>query len=399
MKLQLKLFCLLFFSFIVTGNIYSSKVRGIWVPDPQYTNVLKSYKNIKEFVSQLDSLNFNAIFVVSYASNKTLYPSKVLLKNSNYKHIDYTCFLSPFMKTYNIPLKSLTGDPVKDLINEAHKHNIKVFFWFEFGFMADIKLATPENNPILAKHPDWQAIGNNGEPANYNQHDYYLNSFHPKVQKYMIDLIMESIKKYPDIDGIQGDDRLPAACINSGYDLFTIKMYKKEHNGATPPLNFNDSAWVNWRLGILNNFAEKLYKKVKAKNPDMIVSFAPNPYPWSLFNLMQEWPQWVSKGNCDVLAVQCYRNDSISYANTVKVSQDNIEMPENKKIFFTPGVLLMVNGQISDATQIEKQLETNRKLNTDGEIFFYNEGLKDEKIKKIISKFYKTKSNFPIIYP
>jgi len=130
--------------------------------------------------------------------------------------------------------------------------------------MADIKLATPQNNPILAKHPDWLGVGNDGMPANYNNQDYYFNSFSPKVQKYLLDLIVESIRKYPDVDGIQGDDRLPASCINSGYDKQTVKRYKKAHNGQSPPQDFKDSAWVRWRLDILNNFGVHLYKKSKS---------------------------------------------------------------------------------------------------------------------------------------
>ena len=48
----------------------TEEVRGVWVPDPQYTDVLKSYNNVQQFVAMLDSLNFNSIFVVSYALNK-----------------------------------------------------------------------------------------------------------------------------------------------------------------------------------------------------------------------------------------------------------------------------------------------------------------------------------------
>lgn len=383
------LLCLMFFPLQA-----KAEVRGVWVPDPQYTDVLKSYRNVVDFVTMLDTLNFNSIFVVSYALNKTLYPSKVLLKNTNYTHIDSTSLLSPFYKTYNYPLKSPTGDPVRDLITEAHKRNIKVIFWFEFGFMADIKLATPQNNPILAKHPDWLGVGNDGKPANYNNADYYFNSFHPKVQKYLIDLIVESIRKYPDVDGIQGDDRLPAACINSGYDKLTLKRYKKEHNGKMPPQNYRDSAWVRWRLDMLNDFGARLYKKVKATQPNTMVSFAPNPYPWSKDNLMQEWPKWVSSGICDLLAVQCYRRDSLSYANTVKAAQAHIKLPANKKMGFTPGVLLMVSGQISDAEQVKKQLLANRKLNTNGEILFYNEGLKSAAIQAVVKEIYHDKVDF-----
>ena len=381
------------------NNVVNAKqeVRGVWVPDPQYTDVLKSYKNVVDFVTMLDTLNFNSVFVVSYALNKTLYPSKVLLKNTNYSHIDSTCLLTPFMKTYNKPLKSPTGDPVRDLITEAHKRNIKVFFWFEFGFMADIKLATPKNNPILAKHPDWLGIGNDGKPANYNNQDYYFNSFNPKVQQYLLDLIAESIRKYPDVDGVQGDDRLPASCINSGYDKLTVKRYQKAHKGQTPPQNFKDSAWMRWRLNILNDFGARVYKKVKATQPNVMVSFAPNPYPWCKDNLMQEWPKWVSNGFCDLLAVQCYRRDSIAYAKTVKAAQANVKLPEGKKMNFAPGVLLMVSGQISDAEQVKKQLLANRKLNTNGEILFYNEGLRKAEIRAIFKELYVEKVLFPTI--
>jgi uncharacterized lipoprotein YddW (UPF0748 family) len=394
MKKQLAFIVLIVFG-LNTVLFAKSEVRGVWVPDPQYTDVLKSYKNVVEFVTMLDTLNFNSVFVVSYALNKTLYPSKVLLKNTNYTHIDSTCLLTPFMKTYNQPLKSPSGDPVRDLITEAHKRNIRVFFWFEFGFMADIKLATPQNNPILAKHPDWLGIGNDGKPANYNNQDFYFNSFNPKVQQYLLDLIAESIRKYPDVDGIQGDDRLPASCINSGYDKTTVKRYQKAHKGQTPPQNFKDSAWVRWRLHILNDFGARVYKKVKAIQPNTMVSFAPNPYPWCKDNLMQEWPQWVNNGICDLLAVQCYRRDSMAYVNTVKAAQANVKLPEGKKMNFAPGVLLMVSGQISDAEQVKKQLLANRKLNTNGEILFYNEGLRSPEVRKIIKEVYTEKVKFP----
>lgn len=376
---------------ILSSLSLHAEVRGVWVPDPQYTDVLKSYNNVQNFVAMLDSLHFNSVFVVSYALNKTLYPSKVVLKNSNYKSIDSTSLLAPYLKNY----KSPTGDPVRDLIDEAHKRQIKVFFWYEFGFMADIKLATPDNNPILAKHPNWIGIGNDGKPANYNQHDYYFNSFDPKVQNYLIELILEGIKKYPDVDGVQGDDRLPASCINSGYDKKTVAMYKKAHKGDLPPNDFTDAEWVRWRLDILNKFGATLYNKVKKQNPEVMVSFAPNPYPWSRDNLMQEWPQWVNAGICDLLAVQCYRRDSLSYLNAVKAAREHVQLPEGRKMAFAPGVLLKVSGQLVDPVEFGKQLRINRALKTNGEILFYNEGLYDERIRQEIRKVYTGKVGFP----
>lgn len=371
------------------------QVRGVWVPDPQYTDVMKSYDNVRNFVASLDSLNFNAIFMVSYALNKTLYRSEVLMNNSNYSHIDSTSLLSPYLSTYNKGTVSPTGDPVRDLIDEAHKRNIKVFFWYEFGFMADIQLATPENNPVLAKNPHWVGIGNDGLPASYNNHDFYFNAFDPDVQQFVYDIVMEGISLYPDVDGVQGDDRLPAMCINSGYDAVTLSLYQQSFPGKTPPANYRDSAWVRWRLDLLNAFGERLYKGVKEAQPNTMLSFAPNPYPWCMENLMQEWPQWVSNGICDLLAVQVYRRDSLSYRNTLIQAQSYFKPPTGKHTLFVPGVLLMVSGEISDSEIIRKQLLMNRELNTGGEIFFYNEGLKSPAVREVFRELYKQKAVFP----
>lgn len=373
----------------------NEEVRGVWVPDPQYTDVMKTYENVQNFVATLDTLNFNAIFMVSYALNKTLYPSEVLLANSNYSHIDSTSLLTPFMASYNVPVQSPTGDPVRDLIDEAHKRNIKVIFWYEFGFMADIKPATSDNNPILAKNPHWVGIGNDGKPANYNNHDYYFNAYDPDVQNFIHDIVLEGIQKYPDVDGVQGDDRLPAMCTNGGYDAVTVERYKAEHNGKIPPTDFKDSAWVQWRIDILNAFGQRLYNSVKQVNANTMVSFAPNPFPWCKENLMQDWPSWVSSGICDLLAVQCYRRDSASYSNTVLQAQSYFKVPENKKTLFVPGILLMVSGEISDANELKKQVLINRELHTNGEIFFYNEGLRSPEIRKVIKELYTQKAKFP----
>ena len=50
----------------------------------------------------------------------------------------------------------------------------------------------------------------------------WMNAFHPEVQDFMLDLISEILFSYPTIDGIQGDDRLPALPSTAGYDEYTI---------------------------------------------------------------------------------------------------------------------------------------------------------------------------------
>ena len=92
-----------------------------------------------------------------------------------------------------------------------------------------------------------------------------MNAFHPEVQDFMLDLISEILFSYPTIDGIQGDDRLPALPSTAGYDEYTIQLFKKEHGGKIPPENHYDQEWVIWRSNQLNNFMRKFSTLIKSK--------------------------------------------------------------------------------------------------------------------------------------
>ncbi len=369
-------------------------IRGVWVPAPRFTDVLHSYKNVQDFVESLDDLNFNAIFLVSYAENQTIYPSKVLQQYAGFNNPEATNLLNPYLSNYSTLVKSPTGDPIKDLIELAHKRNIKVFFWYEYGFMGDTKPITSDN-PLLANNPDWLGIANDGSPAAYNNKDFYFNAYDPKVQDYMIKLIEEGIKLYPDVDGIQGDDRLPAMPKNSGYDDYTVAKYKVEHNGEEPPNDFNDESWVSWRINILNDFGKRFYQAAHTAKNDIIVSFAPNPYPWCKENLMQDWPTWVANGTCDLLAVQCYRYNAEAYESTVSEALKHVKR-SNPKQLFAPGIILMEGDEIKMKPELLKeQMAINRKLGINSEIFFYNEALKNKEIQQVFKEVYTNKVSFP----
>lgn len=385
---------LLLSSVCIAKNELKEGIRGVWVPAPRFTSVMHSYKNIIDFVASLEKLNMNSIYLVSYAGDQTIYSSKVLTKYSTYKSSQESNMLTPYIKDYNIPLKSPTGDPLRDLLNEAHKRNIKVFFWFEYGFMGEGKPIS-KDSPVLAKNPHWIGLGNDGQPSNYNKSDYYFNAYNPAVQNFLIDLIQEALRLYPDLDGIQGDDRMPAMPRNSGYDAYTISLYQSEHNGAIPPNDFNEPSWIRWRLDILNNFGKKLYRSVKELNPKAMVSFAPNPFPWSMDNLMQEWPQWCKDGICDLLAVQCYRYNADAYRATVTQVLKYIR-ENNPSQIFAPGIILMEGKAVKMTPELlAEELAINRELGINGEIYFYNEALNDKKINKLLKKLYRDKVSFP----
>ena len=319
---------------------------------------------MEKSIDILHSKGINTLYICVWEEQKTAFKSKVLLENSIYKEIDDTSFLAN-------GYVSNTNDPVKDLINYAHSKGMMVLFWFEYGFMSKINtVPNVDNDVLLGKNPHWLAIGNDQKPSNYNSTDYYYNSFHPEVQNFMLNLVEESLNLYPEIDGIQFDDRLPAAPANSGYDLWTINQYKLENNGQIPPSNYRDSKWFKWRINKLNSFAKILTEKIKS-NGDYLVSFSPNIYPWSYENLMQDWPTWIKENDVDILNVQCYRKNFKDYKKVIDqvLGYTQNILPKTK---ISPGIILGTSDKrMIDAETLDSILEYNKKINLNSHSFFY----------------------------
>ena len=141
-------------------------------------------------------------------------------------------------------------DPLAELIVEAHRNGMEVIPWFEYGFAATFGDQT--GGRLIQANPQWAARNSSGQFFSKNGF-YWMNGLHPEVQELLMSLIHEVIDNY-DIDGIQGDDRLPAMPSEAGYDAFTVELYKSEHDGASPPDGYLNNDWLLWRADKLTNF-------------------------------------------------------------------------------------------------------------------------------------------------
>jgi len=358
-------------------------MSGVWIAAPQHNTILHNRQETDRQLAKLRKLGVNTLFLCVWADNKTAFKSTVLLENSNYKSLEDTWMFHPYVTPDG------NDDPVAYLIKQAHKNRMKVIFWFEYGFMAQWgKEPTPDQHPILTAKPHWASQGNNGKTANYNGSDYYLNAYHPEVQQFLLDLIAESLKLYPEVDGIQGDDRLPASPANSGYDDYTTNLYRKSFNGQDPPADFRDPEWFKWRVGLLNQFAVRMRDLVKSKNKDYLMAFSPNPYPWCLENLMQDWPTWVEQGLVDMLNVQCYRTNLNSYAATAASAFDYAAAAGLDKAKFAPGIILGIASKkmVTSAT-LDSILQYNTQKGFGGQSFFYVKWLtQDQEFQETVRK-------------
>ena len=328
-------------------------IKGVWITNVG-SDILKSKVNIIEGIGLCKKNGINNVYVVVWNNGVTMYPSKVVEKYIGIKQ-------SPVYGN---------RDPIKEIIEIGHKAGIKVHAWFEFGF----SYAYKDTNGIwLKKYPQWASKNNQGGLLQKNGF-YWWSGINPEVQLFMKQLVAEVVKNY-DVDGVQGDDRLPAMPSEGGYDDFTAHLYAKEHNGIAPPQNPKETKWLEWKADKLSVFGKELYQTVKHIKPNCIVSWAPSLYPWSKEQYLQDWPKWLSGGYADYVVPQLYRYKINDYERVVKELEESV--PANKKNKVFPGVLISLgDGYQAPKTLTDSMISINRKYGFNGEVFFYFETLK-----------------------
>ena len=147
-------------------------------------------------------------------------------------------------------------DILDDVIRQAHQRNLLVIPWFEFGFM------TPLSSELARKHPAWLTQQRDGAMTSVSAAGEvaWLNPFHPEVQKFITDLVMEVVENY-ELDGVQFDDHMSLPS-QFGYDTYTSNLYQQETK-KTPPANSQDPEWLKWRAAKITAFMEDLKKAVE----------------------------------------------------------------------------------------------------------------------------------------
>lgn len=333
----------------------SPYLRGVWLTNVN-SQALYSSEGIKEAVKKCRQSGINHIFAVMWNKGRTLYPSKVM------------------QDSFGIPIEEkLAGrDPLRELIDAAHADSIKVYAWMEYGFAAE---NSGFGEHILRLRPHWAALGQDGNVVVKNGFKW-MNAFDPSVQNFMMALLKEVVIKYPDLDGIQGDDRLPALPTECGYNPEVVAQYKKENNGAEPLNPKTDATWVDWRANKLNLLAKRIYTELKAIRPSLKIAMAPSIFPFSKTEYLQDWPTWVKEGWVDIISPQLYRYDITAYSN--ELSKLFSQVPAEKQNLIYPGVLLKIGTYKPSESFLQLMIDENRLRKINGEIFFFYEGLNEQ---------------------
>jgi uncharacterized lipoprotein YddW (UPF0748 family) len=329
---------------------FRQEIRGVWMTSND-TDIMRDRAKLQEAISQLKQLNFNTVYPVVWNSGYVMYPSTVAQRTG----------------IQNFVYKGLEGqDILADVVAKAHQQGLLAIPWFEFGFMA------PPTSELVLNHPQWLTQQRDGTQTSISAAGevMWLNPFHPEVQQFITDLVMEIVTQY-DVDGIQFDDHtsLPNTF---GYDDYTVALYIKETQ-KSPPSNPQDPAWVRWRADKITAFMSKLNKTVKASKPNAIFSVSPNYYDFAYRLHLQDWLAWIRQGIVDELIVQVYRPDLPSFLE--QISRPEMREAQQKT---ATGVGILTGLRNSPVPMRQIQLQTQAaQAQGFGVAFFYYESLWD----------------------
>lgn len=340
------------------------EIRGIWLTTTD-SQVLRSRQNIAEAMEFLAETGFNVVFPVVWNQGVTLYPSATMWK----------------MFGIEIGSSFLGRDPLAEVVEEARRVGLKVIPWFEYGFVSSYNL----NGGMLLQHkPEWGAYDYQGNLLKKNGFEW-LNAFDFQVQEFLLNLFLEVVKNY-DVDGIQGDDRFPALPSAGGYDQWTINRYRQQFK-KYPPKNYKDKHWLKWRANILTDVLALLYQEVKAVNPDLLVSMAPNIYDWGFREYLQDSPSWLKRGIVDIIHPQIYRRDFFSY-KCVLNRLVNEQFTDAMLPKLAPGILIKLGKYRINPEYLLQIIEYHRQLGINGEVCFFYEGLRENnnQLAKVLKK-------------
>ncbi len=363
----------------INGYVFAQPVelRGVWLTNVD-SEVLDSREQIAEAMQFLADHHFNVVFPVVWNDARTLYPSAVM----------EALFDEPIDEDYD------DRDPLREVVEEAHSRGLAVIPWFEYGFSAAHQ---KDGGMILDEKPHWAARDRKGRLLKKNGFEW-MNGYHPEVQQFMIDLVTEVVRNYP-VDGVQGDDRLPAQPIEGGYSDYTVALYRSEHAGNTPPDDFRDPDWQRWRADKLSAFARSLYQRVKAIEPELLVTWAPSIFPWSYDEYLQDWPAWLRGGYADLVIPQCYRYEPAEYRKAIaELDPEVLQIGEDLLRLIYPGILMNVGDYRIAWPFLETSIRYNREKNFPGEVFFFYEGLRkndDELARRLRNSVYREKAILP----
>jgi uncharacterized lipoprotein YddW (UPF0748 family) len=309
------------------------EVRGLWVV--RWT--MTSPEQVREMVEDAAAAGFNTLIVQVRGRGDAFYRSA----------------LEP-------RAESLSGppgfDPLALAIEEGHRRGMAVHAWVNTHLVWG-----PVERPVSPEHlvnanPEWLAVPralarelydvSPRDPRFFDRlREYaaerpetvegiYTSPSHPQVRERVRAVWMDLLDRY-DVDGIHFDYiRFPSADFD--YSRGALERFREwvtprvppdwlaeiERAAGANPLAYTTALpeeWDEFRRMQITALVDEIYREVKARRPEVVVSAAVVPDPDTAYGLrFQDWEGWLERGILDIAVPMAYTPDDTRFQSLVR---------------------------------------------------------------------------------
>lgn len=323
-----------------------SEIRGIWAECEGCNATLSSRAKIEEMVNRLGKGGFNTVFVQIYRGNKAWYRSALA---------DST----PCQQFYAQEKTS----PMRVAIDMAHKKGIKVHAWvnmFRVWGSSDAKIIRELGRAAVTRDSRGRSL------LGYHKESlpdggYWLDPGDPAARKYLVSVIEEILKQYPEIDGIHLDyTRYPydeKGKVDFGYGVASTARFKKIY--GVDPLKCTASQralWDQWRRDQVTEFVREAASVVHRGGKQLSAATVADEKKYRSLTF-QDWPRWIREGLVDSVVPMNYssirgvmRRNAETILNAVPAAKKKVIMGLGAyKLIDSPDAIL---SQIKDCRNL-----------------------------------------------
>lgn len=348
------------------------EIRAIWLDRGTIVKA-KSEKDLARIFDKLAQAGFNTVFFETVNASYPIYPSSVAPEQN------------PLVEGW---------DPLQAAVQLAHERGMELHAWVWMFAAANRRhnaiLNQPADypGPVLERHPDWAIFDKQGNLFHQDTQKAFLDPANPEVRSYLTALLEEIASSY-EVDGIQIDYiRYPFQDprVNQTYGYGQAAREKfKELTGVDPIKVYPRDRrlwekWTEFRVQQIDGFVASISERLREKRPELILSAAvfPTPRQERLQRLQQNWEEWVSRGDIDLLVPMTYALDAKGLKN---LAQPVLNQSSLSSALILPAIRLL---DLPDIIAVD-QIQMLRDLPTGGYALFAVENL-NSNLNRIFSR-------------
>ena len=294
----------------VNGEIFN--VRALWI----VRDHIVTKEKIDEILSFANSNNFNHLFVQIRGRGDAYYSSKIvprshLLANTNF-------------------------DPLAYILKEATNYNINIHAWLNIYYLWSSPNIPTQSEHLLFSHSEWLDT-NTPEHLNinetlekmktkngWNDEGLFLAPTHPEVEAHLQNILTELLQNYK-LDGIHYD-YIRYHDLEWGLNPVGLKYFLNYNTiiPGLPSLEVKEKpTFAEFRRSAITNFVKNASSRIKAYQPDCIISAAVKPNLIGAHDRFgQEWDKWLKKNYIDWAVPMNYSKDLTLFNKNINLMND-----------------------------------------------------------------------------